>query len=102
MSVSRCQLFEAGFPADVLHLNDPSCKGTIRNGRVEFYFDNNEHICGTHLLVGLCIIYSNTPSKHSYCLIKSAAGFGFDFAYSMGIEDQIYIRFEEILLCGHV
>ncbi len=57
ISVSRCQLFEAGFPADVLHLNDPRCKGTVRNGRVEFYFDNEEHICGTHLLVGLCIIH---------------------------------------------
>ncbi|XP_048015512.1 deleted in malignant brain tumors 1 protein-like [Megalobrama amblycephala] len=44
MSLSRCLLFEAGFPADNLHLNDPSCKGTVRNGRVEFYFDNNDHI----------------------------------------------------------
>ncbi len=52
MSVSRCQLFEAGFPADILHLNDPRCKGTVRNGRVEFHFDNEEHICGTNLVVG--------------------------------------------------
>uniref|UniRef100_A0A672MFC0 ZP domain-containing protein n=1 Tax=Sinocyclocheilus grahami TaxID=75366 RepID=A0A672MFC0_SINGR len=61
MSVSRCQLFEAGFPADVLHLNDPSCKGTVRNGRVEFHFDNDEHICGTNLLVGY-IIHANEIS----------------------------------------
>ncbi|KAI2658249.1 Alpha-tectorin [Labeo rohita] len=60
MSVSRCQLFEAGFPADVLHLNDPSCKGMIRNGRVDFHFDNDEHICGTNLLAnGTHFIYSN-------------------------------------------
>ncbi|XP_058649342.1 pancreatic secretory granule membrane major glycoprotein GP2-like isoform X2 [Onychostoma macrolepis] len=60
MSVSRCQLFEAGFPADVLHLNDPSCKGTVRNGRVEFHFDNDEHICGTNLVAnGTHFIYSN-------------------------------------------
>uniref|UniRef100_A0A9J7Y4R7 ZP domain-containing protein n=1 Tax=Cyprinus carpio carpio TaxID=630221 RepID=A0A9J7Y4R7_CYPCA len=60
MSVSRCQLFEAGFPADVLHLNDPSCKGTVRNGRVEFQFDNDEHICGTNLVAnGTHFIYSN-------------------------------------------
>uniref|UniRef100_A0A672KPF4 ZP domain-containing protein n=1 Tax=Sinocyclocheilus grahami TaxID=75366 RepID=A0A672KPF4_SINGR len=60
MSVSRCQLFEAGFPADVLHLNDSSCKGTVRNGRVEFHFDNDEHICGTNLLAnGTHFIYSN-------------------------------------------
>lgn len=52
MSLSRCQLFEAGFPSDILHLNDPNCRGTVRNGRVEFYFDNNDHICGTSLVVG--------------------------------------------------
>ncbi|XP_052427080.1 pancreatic secretory granule membrane major glycoprotein GP2-like [Carassius gibelio] len=60
MSVSRCQLFEAGFPADVLHLNDPSCRGTVRNGRVEFHFDNDEHICGTNLVAnGTHFIYNN-------------------------------------------
>uniref|UniRef100_A0A671MW36 ZP domain-containing protein n=1 Tax=Sinocyclocheilus anshuiensis TaxID=1608454 RepID=A0A671MW36_9TELE len=60
MSVSRCQLFEAGFPADVLPLNDPSFKGTVRNGRVEFHFDNDEHICGTNLVAnGTHFIYSN-------------------------------------------
>ncbi|KAK7122254.1 hypothetical protein R3I94_019392 [Phoxinus phoxinus] len=60
ISVSRCQLFEAGFPADVLHLNDPSCKGTVRNGRVEFLFDNDEHICGTNLVAnGTHFIYDN-------------------------------------------
>uniref|UniRef100_A0A8C1BQY0 ZP domain-containing protein n=1 Tax=Cyprinus carpio carpio TaxID=630221 RepID=A0A8C1BQY0_CYPCA len=37
MSVSRCQLFEAGFSADVLHLNDPNCKGTVRNGKALIY-----------------------------------------------------------------
>ncbi|XP_051741140.1 deleted in malignant brain tumors 1 protein-like isoform X18 [Ctenopharyngodon idella] len=60
MSLSRCLLFEAGFPADNLHLNDPSCKGTVRNGRVEFYFDNNDHICGTNLVDnGTHFIYEN-------------------------------------------
>ncbi|XP_039521321.1 uncharacterized protein LOC120474776 [Pimephales promelas] len=60
ISVSRCQLFEAGFPADVLHLNDPDCKGTVRNGRVEFLFDNDEHICGTNLVAnGTHFIYNN-------------------------------------------
>jgi len=53
MSLSRCQLFEAGFPSGILHLNDPKCRGTVRNGRVEFYFDNNDHICGTSLVVGI-------------------------------------------------
>ncbi|KTG42883.1 hypothetical protein cypCar_00038274 [Cyprinus carpio] len=60
MSLSRCQLFEAGFPTDNLHLNDPNCKGTVWNGRVEFYFDNNDHICGTSLVAnGTHFIYEN-------------------------------------------
>ncbi|XDV12179.1 hypothetical protein PO909_000898, partial [Leuciscus waleckii] len=60
MSVSRCQLFEAGFSADILHLNDPSCIGTVQNGRVEFHFDNDEHICGTNLVAnGTHFIYDN-------------------------------------------
>ncbi|XP_067286364.1 uromodulin-like isoform X2 [Pseudorasbora parva] len=60
MSLSRCQLFEAGFPPDILHLNDPSCRGTVRNGRVEFYFDNKDHICGTSLMAnGTHFIYDN-------------------------------------------
>nr|XP_055031643.1 pancreatic secretory granule membrane major glycoprotein GP2-like [Misgurnus anguillicaudatus] len=60
ISISRCQLFEAGFSADGLHLNDPSCKGIIQNGRVEFSFDNNGHTCGTNLVAnGTHIIYEN-------------------------------------------
>ncbi|XP_016101336.1 uncharacterized protein [Sinocyclocheilus grahami] len=60
MSLSRCQLFEAGFPSDILHLNDPNCRGTVQNGRVEFYFDNNDHICGTNLVAnGTHFIYKN-------------------------------------------
>nr|XP_021336104.1 uncharacterized protein zmp:0000001031 isoform X2 [Danio rerio] len=60
MSVSRCQLFEAGFSAEHLHLNDPSCRGTVQNGRVEFNFDNDQHICGTNLVAnGSHFIYSN-------------------------------------------
>ncbi|KAI7796690.1 putative deleted in malignant brain tumors 1 protein-like [Triplophysa rosa] len=60
MSLSRCQLFEAGFSADVLHLNDPSCRGTVQNGRVEFRFDNDDHICGTKLVAnGTHFIYEN-------------------------------------------
>ncbi|XP_073722614.1 pancreatic secretory granule membrane major glycoprotein GP2-like [Misgurnus anguillicaudatus] len=60
ISISRCQLFEAGFSADGLHLNDPSCRGVIQNGRVEFSFDNNGHTCGTNLMAnGTHIIYEN-------------------------------------------
>ncbi|XP_073723307.1 alpha-tectorin [Misgurnus anguillicaudatus] len=60
ISISRCQLFEAGFSAHDLHLNDPRCRGIIQNGRVEFSFDNNEHICGTNLVAnGTHYIYEN-------------------------------------------
>ncbi|CAB1437969.1 unnamed protein product [Pleuronectes platessa] len=40
MSVSRCQLFEAGFHSDALHLREDSCKGALQNGRLVFDFDN--------------------------------------------------------------
>uniref|UniRef100_A0A3B4BRA6 Alpha-tectorin-like n=1 Tax=Pygocentrus nattereri TaxID=42514 RepID=A0A3B4BRA6_PYGNA len=61
MSLSRCQLFEAGFPANVLHLSDPSCRGTVQNGRLVFHFDNDDHICGTNLTGnGTHFIYNNT------------------------------------------
>ncbi|KAA0724935.1 Alpha-tectorin Precursor [Triplophysa tibetana] len=60
ISLSRCQLFEAGFSTHVRHPNDPSCRGTIQNGRVQFHFDNNDHICGTNLVAnGTHIIYEN-------------------------------------------
>ncbi|XP_049329873.1 uncharacterized protein LOC111190549 [Astyanax mexicanus] len=61
MSLSRCQLFEAGFSADLLHLSDPNCTGTIQNGRVVFHFNNDDHICGTSLTAnGTHFIYENT------------------------------------------
>ncbi|XP_072530589.1 pancreatic secretory granule membrane major glycoprotein GP2-like [Salminus brasiliensis] len=61
MSLSRCQLFEAGFSADVLHLSDPNCTGTLQNGRLVFHFNNDDHICGTNLTAnGTHFIYTNT------------------------------------------
>nr|XP_017214054.1 uncharacterized protein si:ch211-39f2.3 isoform X2 [Danio rerio] len=60
ISLSRCQLFDAGFPSDILHLNNHNCRGKVRDGQVEFYFDNNEHVCGTSLTAnGTHIIYEN-------------------------------------------
>ncbi|XP_029102569.1 pancreatic secretory granule membrane major glycoprotein GP2-like, partial [Scleropages formosus] len=61
ISLSRCQLFQSGFPSNSLHLNDPNCTGTVRDGRVEFHFDNDDHICGTTLTSnGTHFIYQNT------------------------------------------
>ncbi|XP_056628027.1 pancreatic secretory granule membrane major glycoprotein GP2-like [Triplophysa dalaica] len=58
-SLSRCQLFEDGFSSEVLHLRDPYCKGTVRDGRVEFRFDSN-NLCGTNLVAnGTHFIYEN-------------------------------------------
>ncbi len=68
ISLSRCQLFEAGFPSDILHLNDPNCRGTVQNGRVEFYFDNNDHICGTNLMVRF-IMYISAWSKEKQIIL---------------------------------
>uniref|UniRef100_A0A8C9V9W4 Si:ch211-39f2.3 n=1 Tax=Scleropages formosus TaxID=113540 RepID=A0A8C9V9W4_SCLFO len=31
ISLSRCQLFQSGFPSNSLHLNDRSCTGTVRD-----------------------------------------------------------------------
>ncbi|XP_026054844.1 uncharacterized protein LOC113040855 [Carassius auratus] len=60
LSLSRCQLFESGFPPEILHLNDPSCKGISENGRVLFHFDNDGHVCGTTLMSnGTHFIYQN-------------------------------------------
>ncbi|XP_066520056.1 pancreatic secretory granule membrane major glycoprotein GP2-like [Hoplias malabaricus] len=59
VSLSRCQLFEAGFHAEFLHLNDPSCTGQIQDDRVVFSFNNNE--CGTILKTNSShFIYENT------------------------------------------
>ncbi|KAM6896995.1 alpha-tectorin-like [Xenentodon cancila] len=61
MSLSRCQLFEAGFHSSALHLHDESCKGTLQDGRLVFHFDNDEHLCGTVLRSnGTHFIYENT------------------------------------------
>ncbi|KAM6897984.1 alpha-tectorin-like [Lycodopsis pacificus] len=61
MSVSRCQLFEAGFHSSALHLRDDSCNGTLQDGRLVFRFNNDDHLCGTALRSnGTHFIYENT------------------------------------------
>ncbi|XP_033975485.1 alpha-tectorin-like isoform X15 [Trematomus bernacchii] len=61
MSVSRCQLFEAGFHSGALHLRDHSCTGTLDDGRLVFNFNNNNHLCGTALKSnGTHFTYENT------------------------------------------
>ncbi|KAM9837942.1 alpha-tectorin-like [Aulostomus maculatus] len=61
ISVSRCQLFEAGFPSSSLHLQDESCNGTLQDGRLVFHFNNNSQLCGTILMSnGTHFMYKNT------------------------------------------
>uniref|UniRef100_A0A3B4D6V8 ZP domain-containing protein n=1 Tax=Pygocentrus nattereri TaxID=42514 RepID=A0A3B4D6V8_PYGNA len=60
-SRETCESSSAGFPANVLHLSDPSCRGTVQNGRLVFHFDNDDHICGTNLTGnGTHFIYENS------------------------------------------
>ncbi|XP_019119324.2 alpha-tectorin [Larimichthys crocea] len=49
ISLSRCQLFEAGFHPSSLHLQDFTCKGTLEDGRLIFHFNNKDQLCGTVL-----------------------------------------------------
>ncbi|XP_043959255.1 alpha-tectorin-like isoform X1 [Gambusia affinis] len=61
MSISRCQLFEAGFHSSALHLRDSSCSGTLQDGQLIFHFDNDNHLCGTALRSnGTHFMYENT------------------------------------------
>uniref|UniRef100_UPI00398EF079 uromodulin-like n=1 Tax=Pristiophorus japonicus TaxID=55135 RepID=UPI00398EF079 len=61
VSLSRCMLFDAGFSSRALHLNDPSCVGVVRQGRVVFAFASNRITCGNSLEVNSThFIYSNT------------------------------------------
>ncbi|XP_019127471.2 alpha-tectorin-like [Larimichthys crocea] len=61
MSVSRCQLFEAGFHSSALHLREESCTGNLQDGRLIFNFDNDDQLCGTVLRSnGTHFIYENT------------------------------------------
>ncbi|XP_036427536.1 uromodulin-like [Colossoma macropomum] len=87
VSLSRCQLFEDGFSAGKLHLNDPSCRGTIKNGRVEFFFDSDDHICGTNLRAnGTHLIYENfiqVDSTAGTILREKRLNLSFSCVYSL-------------------
>ncbi|XP_069011698.1 alpha-tectorin-like [Embiotoca jacksoni] len=65
MSVSRCQLFEAGFHSSALHLREDSCNGTLQDGRLVFNFNDDDHLCGTVLRSnGTHFMYENTIQSH--------------------------------------
>ncbi|KAI5619705.1 hypothetical protein C0J50_20804, partial [Silurus asotus] len=82
MSLSRCQLFEAGYSADVLHLNDPNCKGQVENDRLVFEFDINAKMCGTTLTNnGTHIIFRNNVRTTDGRGVNSHVG-GLNIAFS--------------------
>ncbi|KAI4894713.1 hypothetical protein NFI96_034358, partial [Prochilodus magdalenae] len=81
VSLSRCQLFEAGVPERLLHLNDKKCKGTIGKGRVDFRFDDH-HECGTTLETNKThFIYKNSiQMKHAYELVSRDSWLSINFS----------------------
>ncbi|XP_026803679.1 alpha-tectorin [Pangasianodon hypophthalmus] len=82
LSLSRCQLFEAGYSADVLHLNDQSCKGVVQNDRLVFNFDSNANMCGTTLENNAThIIFKNNVGTTDGIGVISRSG-GLNIAFS--------------------
>ncbi|XP_058262582.1 uncharacterized protein LOC131363755 isoform X2 [Hemibagrus wyckioides] len=82
LSLSRCQLFEAGYSADVLHLNDQICKGEIQNNRLVFKFDSNANMCGTTLENNAThIIFKNSVGSPNTTGIISRSG-GINITFS--------------------
>ncbi|XP_062859934.1 alpha-tectorin-like isoform X2 [Trichomycterus rosablanca] len=49
LSLSYCQIFDAGYIPETLHLYDPSCRGIKENNRLVFHFDSHHNLCGTNL-----------------------------------------------------
>ncbi|XP_034974623.2 IgGFc-binding protein-like [Zootoca vivipara] len=61
VSLSRCLLFADGFPAEELHLADPTCTGTLVGDRLLFYFDTVRKTCGTTMEINTThAIYFNS------------------------------------------
>ncbi|KAF5891843.1 pancreatic secretory granule membrane major glycoprotein GP2-like isoform X1, partial [Clarias magur] len=82
LSLSRCQLFEAGYTADSLHLNDPNCKGRLQDGRLVFSFDSNASVCGATLTTNSThIIYINSVgSTDGKGVISHVGGLNISFS----------------------
>ncbi|XP_066521529.1 pancreatic secretory granule membrane major glycoprotein GP2 [Hoplias malabaricus] len=83
LSLSRCQLFDAGFPSENLHLNDPNCQGSIQDGRLVFNFDNYNQTCGTTLTSnGTHFIYMNAvqTSVGQYSVISRESWLTINFS----------------------
>ncbi|KAI5628113.1 hypothetical protein C0J50_8257 [Silurus asotus] len=84
LSLSRCQLFEAGYSIDTLHLNNPSCKGTLKEGSLVFSFDSHDKICNTSLENnGTHILFHNSVgTTDGIGVISRAGGLHINFSCS--------------------
>ncbi|XP_066522189.1 pancreatic secretory granule membrane major glycoprotein GP2-like [Hoplias malabaricus] len=72
LSLSRCELFEAGFDVSILHLNNPNCTGTVQNGLVVFEYDIDQNPCGTYVQENsTSIVYKNSVQIAGYSGIIS-------------------------------
>ncbi|XP_066518706.1 uromodulin-like [Hoplias malabaricus] len=90
LSLSRCQLFEAGYPAYTLHLNDRDCKGEVSGGRVEFNFNVEKEDCGTelktnktHFIYENSVRKSNSHNSHEVISRKSWLNIEFSCVYPL-------------------
>ncbi|XP_066518809.1 uromodulin-like [Hoplias malabaricus] len=90
LSLSRCQLFEAGYPAYTLHLNDLKCKGDISSGRVVFNFNVEKEDCGTelktnktHFIYENAVQKSNSLDSHEVISRKSWLNIDFSCVYPL-------------------
>lgn len=95
ISLSRCQLFEAGLDYDALHLINDSCTGTLQDGRLVFHFDNEDHQCGTILKV--MVINSNI---HSVNWIKSLKSTYFVLSFSIVQSNETHFMYQNTILGG--
>uniref|UniRef100_A0A8D3B7F2 Alpha-tectorin-like n=1 Tax=Scophthalmus maximus TaxID=52904 RepID=A0A8D3B7F2_SCOMX len=93
MSVSRCQLFEAGFHRSALHLQDDSCKASLQDGRLVFNFNNDEQLCGTMLKVQSIIVRKKLPTGrgqyHTRMIPYQDANFHYPLTSTTDIEMEV-------------
>ncbi|XP_046710253.1 uromodulin-like [Silurus meridionalis] len=91
LSLSRCQLFEAGYSIDTLHLNNPRCKGTLKEGSLVFSFDSHDKICNTSLQNnGTHIIFMNSVgTTNGTGVISRSEGLNINFSCSYPVIESI-------------
>ncbi|KAF4084623.1 hypothetical protein AMELA_G00108200 [Ameiurus melas] len=82
LSLSRCELFEDGYSADNLHMNDANCKGELQDNRLVFSFDSNVNTCGTTLENNSThIIFKNSVgTTDGIGVISRASGLNINFS----------------------